>query len=321
MTFFDKLISSLKYYGIVYFIFLIMIIGMGIIYLNKIDFITMSTHVPPETVKDTLQPPDFTKDTLQPPYIRGETMPPVDIMKTGVPSKEQIDKGKLQFTAVCSGCHGPEGKGDGPAGALLNPKPRNFTDLNGWKNGPKFSMMYKTVQEGIPGSAMASFNYLPPIDRVSIIQYIRTLNPGYPPVTEAELAEMDRTYSLSKGFKQPNQMPVSAALEKTLKEYDTVQVKIASIRMALDKEIKDTAAVIFKGIVRDMQKALTVLAANPRWNESVNEFVHIIESDPVNSGYKTTVYGLSQSELNSVYLYLRKLFYAASSNDKGKTPT
>ena len=255
MTFFDKLISSLKYYGIVYFVFLIIIIGMGILYLNKIDVITISTHVPETTVKDTLQAPDFSKDTLQPPYMRGETMPPVDIMKVGVPSKEQIDKGKSQFTAVCSGCHGPEGKGDGPAGALLNPKPRNFTDLNGWKNGPKFSMMYKTVQEGISGSAMASFNYLPPIDRISIIQYLRTLNPGYPPVTEVELAEMDKTYSLSKGFKQPNQMPVSVALEKTLKEYDTVQAKVASIRMAIDRNTKDTAAILYKKIVRDAESA------------------------------------------------------------------
>jgi mono/diheme cytochrome c family protein len=308
MTFFDKLISWLKYYGIVYFIFLIIIIGLGILYLNKIDFMTMATYVPPETVKDTVQAPDFTKDTLLPPYMRGETMPPVDIMKVGVPSKEHIDKGKGQFTALCSGCHGPEGKGDGPAGILLNPKPRNFTDLNGWKNGPKFSMMYKTVQEGIPGSAMASFNYLPPIDRISIIQYVRTLNPGYPPVTESELAEMDKTYSLSKGFKQPNQMPVSVAIQKTLSEHDTLQAKLANIRMAIDRETKDTAAILFKNIVRDMQKALTVLATDSLWNKGVNQFVNIIESDPVNSGYKTTVYELSQSELNSVYLYLRRLF-------------
>lgn len=308
MTFFDKLISSLKYYGIVYFIFLIIIIGMGIIYLNKIDFISVSKYVPPAMTKDTLQPPDLSRDTLQPPYKKGETMPPVDIMKMGKPSQELIDKGKSQYSSICSGCHGTEGKGDGPAGAMLSPKPRNFTDLNGWKNGPMLSLMYRTLQEGIPGSAMASFSYIPPIDRISIIHYIRTLNPNYPAVTDAELAEMDKTYSLSKGFSQPNQMPLSAALDKILKDEDTLQSELESIRKIIEKETKDTAAVLFKKIVRDMPRALNLLAADTFWNKSLNEFVRVIELDPVNSGYRTTVYGLSEGEFNMIYLYLRRLF-------------
>jgi mono/diheme cytochrome c family protein len=32
------------------------------------------------------------------------------------------------FTQRCATCHGPGGQGDGPAGAALNPHPRNFTD-------------------------------------------------------------------------------------------------------------------------------------------------------------------------------------------------
>ena len=32
------------------------------------------------------------------------------------------------FKERCILCHGPEGKGNGPGGAALNPKPRNFTD-------------------------------------------------------------------------------------------------------------------------------------------------------------------------------------------------
>src|SRR6185295_9190126 len=33
-----------------------------------------------------------------------------------------------KFAQLCSGCHGPNGQGDGPAGVALTPKPRNFTD-------------------------------------------------------------------------------------------------------------------------------------------------------------------------------------------------
>jgi mono/diheme cytochrome c family protein len=32
------------------------------------------------------------------------------------------------FKNRCTMCHGASGKGDGPAGAALNPKPRNWTD-------------------------------------------------------------------------------------------------------------------------------------------------------------------------------------------------
>jgi len=41
---------------------------------------------------------------------------------------ENIAKGKALFTgkATCFTCHGPEGRGDGIAGAALDPGPRNF---------------------------------------------------------------------------------------------------------------------------------------------------------------------------------------------------
>jgi mono/diheme cytochrome c family protein len=32
------------------------------------------------------------------------------------------------FSNLCSSCHGPSGKGNGPAAAALNPKPRDFSD-------------------------------------------------------------------------------------------------------------------------------------------------------------------------------------------------
>src|SRR5574341_905303 len=45
---------------------------------------------------------------------------------------ENIAKGKALFEGkgTCFNCHGKEGKGDGPAGQILNPSPRNFTNCN-----------------------------------------------------------------------------------------------------------------------------------------------------------------------------------------------
>ena len=43
---------------------------------------------------------------------------------------QAADQGKAsdKYHAYCQICHGNEGKGDGPDGVHLNPKPRNFAD-------------------------------------------------------------------------------------------------------------------------------------------------------------------------------------------------
>lgn len=68
---------------------------------------------------------------------------------------ETIQKGKEIFNGKgsCFGCHGNDGKGNGPLAASLNPSPRNFTD-------PKFSRcksageMFWAVKNGIPNTGM-----------------------------------------------------------------------------------------------------------------------------------------------------------------------
>ena len=46
---------------------------------------------------------------------------------TTVPAVAEI-KAPEQFTTFCAPCHGPAGEGNGPAAAVMDPKPRNFTD-------------------------------------------------------------------------------------------------------------------------------------------------------------------------------------------------
>jgi len=41
---------------------------------------------------------------------------------------DPIAAGKQIFMQICTPCHGPEGRGDGPASVSLDPKPRNLTD-------------------------------------------------------------------------------------------------------------------------------------------------------------------------------------------------
>jgi mono/diheme cytochrome c family protein len=292
--------KNLNFYGAVYILFIIIAIGLGIIYTNNLDYFASD-----KVVKNPI--PDTTKPRTDLPVIKGTISPPVDIKKLGVSTPELIDKGKTMFLTNCAGCHGESGKGDGVAGASLNPKPRNFTELTGWKNGPQFAQIYKTLQEGIPGSAMASFSNILPEDRIALIHFIQSFRPDYSKPTDTELTELDKTYSLSAGVKQPNQIPVKLAEEKIIQEYKTSEERVKALTAAIELS-KDSSAVIFKKITVDVPKAVRTLLANPRWNENEAEFVNLIGTEPVYNGFRTDSYSLSPQDAASVFRYLKNLF-------------
>ncbi len=56
-------------------------------------------------------------------------------------------KGQPVYKTYCMPCHGEKGLGDGPAGAALNPKPRNFTD-GAYMKGLTDEYMIKVITEG-----------------------------------------------------------------------------------------------------------------------------------------------------------------------------
>ena len=54
------------------------------------------------------------------------------------------------FASRCSVCHGPQGKGDGPASAGLTPKPRNFGDPT-WQAAIDDAYLEKIIKYGGAG--------------------------------------------------------------------------------------------------------------------------------------------------------------------------
>ncbi|MCC2678550.1 MAG: hypothetical protein K0R29_1126 [Pseudobdellovibrio sp.] len=83
---------------------------------------------------------------------------------------EVITAGQKLYAANCAMCHGA--KGDLVGGI---PNARNLVEGQ-WKQGDGLIAHYKVVQNGIPGTQMASFKAsLKPYERWAILAYIETL--------------------------------------------------------------------------------------------------------------------------------------------------
>jgi mono/diheme cytochrome c family protein len=88
-------------------------------------------------------------------------------------------KGNDLFHQNCAACHGDSGKGDGPAAAGLNPKPRDLSD-KAYMSSIDDKKIVEIVQKG--GAAVGKSPLMPPMGAAlseaqiqDITAYIRTL--------------------------------------------------------------------------------------------------------------------------------------------------
>ena len=86
-------------------------------------------------------------------------------------SPELISKGQVSYKTNCAVCHGDKGDGNGPAGASLNPKARNFISEK-YKFGSKPEQVFKTISEGSKNTSMAGFAHLSEEERWGLTYYV-----------------------------------------------------------------------------------------------------------------------------------------------------
>lgn len=91
-----------------------------------------------------------------------------------VENAEVAQYGYQVFKANCAMCHGDKGLGDGPAGAALNPKPRDLV-AGQWKQGGDSISLFKTLSTGIPGTSMPGFAQIKTADRWALVQFIHSI--------------------------------------------------------------------------------------------------------------------------------------------------
>ena len=97
------------------------------------------------------------KDPLK-PRVPADQLADAKALKNPVANTpENVAKGKALFEGkgTCFNCHGKEGKGDGPAGAILNPRPRNFTNCKFHKKR-KDCELFWVIKNGSAGTGMVS---------------------------------------------------------------------------------------------------------------------------------------------------------------------
>ncbi len=105
-----------------------------------------------------------------------------------IPSNDLIARGEQLFADNCASCHGKEGKGDGPMAANLSPKPRDLIEGH-WKSDGTRIGLYEVLAEGIKGTPMQSYSYMPSSDRWAMVHYVRS-------ITKNQIADNDTDVAL-----------------------------------------------------------------------------------------------------------------------------
>ncbi len=288
-----------KIFGLIYPYILLVGLAVGIFYLYKINYIEEST-IPP-----SLPAASQSKDL---PLIMPSESVSGDISSLTTPTPDLINKGKSLFTASCVACHGANGKGDGVAAAALNPKPRNFTSKEGWINGPKLSGIYKTLSEGITGSAMVAFSNFSPADKFALAQYIRkTFVPDPPQDTPDDISNLVQTFHLGEKQKNPGQIPIKDAMILAANDNETKYEDILNVLKNIAND-SQPGAEIFAKVTNNKMKALITLSNSSDWHKNVNTFVNVIVNNVNQDGFNGNVYDLSKSDWNVFYNYMNKFF-------------
>lgn len=97
------------------------------------------------------------------------------------PLSESAARGRVVYGLWCAGCHGDDGRGNGPAARHLDPLPRNFqAGRIKFRSTPQGSLpltedLMATLNRGLPGSSMPDFRLLPDPHKRDVSEYVIAL--------------------------------------------------------------------------------------------------------------------------------------------------
>lgn len=289
----------MRWFGLIYPYFAVLFLAWGIFFYKNLDTAYMNKVDP--SVQDSANV------FMDVKMAKGRTVEGANIAELANPTDEMVKKGAELFKGNCASCHGEQGNGDGPAGAALNPKPRNFHAENGWKNGRNLPGMFKTLTQGIPGSAMPAYEYMPAGDRFALIHYVSSLAKNIPKPSENDLAQLDQQFNISQGSQVPSQIPVSLAMEKLQQEALPEIQNIYDVVSNINNNPDSPGARIFNKVSRDKVRTLSYLSKTAQWKGSLDDFIKTVNSSLNVNGFGAGAATLSATEWSELYNYLKAL--------------
>ena len=269
-----------KLFGYSYLYFLVVLAVLGVLYVGNLTTTGKNSIIPGV-------PEDSSSLSQDLPLQSPRVLPATNVLKYGITSPELVQRGKDLYTQNCSSCHGDNGDGNGPTAASLASKPRNFHSLAGWKNGSKVSQIYTTLESGLQGTAMSSFNYMTPADRFAVIHFIRSLAPNQPSDSREELEQLDARYELAKGVNVAGQIPVKKALKIIENENRDITNAVRIVIQRVQEHKNEFPTLLSE--TNNLKKTVSVWMLRHGKPFSLDELVHTISAEPMNAGFKTEV--------------------------------
>lgn len=165
--------------GLIAFLFSMVFVGAFFIWLVAIHpgVVMDEKVVDPNAKVETKAEDTFNVDKVAEPWVSSEPM---------------VAYGKKVYQTNCSTCHGAEGKGDGVAGAALNPKPRNLVEGK-WTQGNGVIAHFNVLTNGIKGSSMPPWGHFKPADRWALVHFIESITTNKSKDEPLKVAEFAKT--------------------------------------------------------------------------------------------------------------------------------
>jgi mono/diheme cytochrome c family protein len=289
-----------RIFGLVYpYIFIIMF-ALGLHYVTNLNDIARRNI--PAAVPDTSTVRDLS-------IVEARTIPAVDINTISKSTSELVEKGRALYANACASCHGENGLGAGPAASGLNPPPRNFAGTEQWRNGRKISEIYKTLEEGIPGTAMISYEFMSPEEKIGLAHYLRSsFIPNPPADTQEDLATLDLTYNLSQGKEVAAQIPVSTAMNLVLEENKSNVQRILDVLSNMSSAGGERGYRIFNEVSVNKVQAAGILYNSGGWKDSRSEFINIVSGNVNRFGFNEKANRLTAQDWDEFYRFMSRYF-------------
>lgn len=271
------------------------ILIFGLFALIVVPGLRNANRPPTQTPVETVAGSSGWLDPTEYPPMRGYEIPPLDPKTVMEPTPEMLGRGKALYGQYCVPCHADDGLGKGPASASLKPPPRNFAQSGGWKNGPGRPSIFKTLAQGVPGSAMVAYDMLTKQDRMALVHYVRSFARFEQPVERAEaLAALAKDLA-APGERVPSRIPVSAAENKLVAEYR------GPLPLALD----DESSAALRMAIADGTRVARVLAQHPEWQQSPEILASLALADLPENGFRPAAGALTSAQWQALFAELR----------------